>query len=209
MGTDIPPPRKFAKNRHHAKGTLLHVKHHVEEVLGSSDARKWMNQQAAHMLFCNSCLKPESENRDGKMQICISCKKVGREIRYCNKYVKKHSESYVLLSSHLLNRDCQRANWKGHKPECGKEFGTLAAHFFGIYLIIWHSDVGSLQDDVSPIALGRIVPLRPDIPPLAPSYRRTPYLLRLISFLNLPPTTDVSIDNMPFEVMISHGCHST
>ncbi|KIM78847.1 hypothetical protein PILCRDRAFT_10788 [Piloderma croceum F 1598] len=74
------------------------------------------------------------------MQVCISCKKVGREIRYCNK-------------------DCQRANWKEHKRECGKEF-----------------NFGSLQDDVSPITMGRTISLRLDIPPVAPDYRRTPYL---------------------------------
>jgi hypothetical protein len=209
MGTDIPQLRKFARDRHHAKGTLHHVRDHVGEVLGSSGAKKWMNHQAANMLFCNSCFKPESENQDGKMQVCISCKKFGREIRYCNKYVKKPSESYALLSSHLLNRDCQRANWKEHKRECGKEFGTLAAHFFVICLIIWHSDFGSLQDDVSPITLGQTISLRLDIPPVAPGYRRTPYLLRLMSCLNRLPTADVSIDNMPFNVMISHGCHST
>lgn len=136
MGTDIPPLRKFARDRHHAKGTLDHVKNHVVEALGSSGAKKWMNHQATNMLFCSNCFKLESENQDGKMHVCISCKKFGREVRYCNKYVKKPSESYALLSSHLLNRDCQRANWKEHKRECGKEFGTLAAHFFGICLII-------------------------------------------------------------------------
>ena len=146
------------------------------------------------MLFCNNCFQPESENQDGKMQICISCKKVRREVRYCNKYVNKPSESYALLSSHLLNRDCQRAHWKEHKRECGKEFGTLAAYFFGICLIIWHSDFGSLQDDVSPITIGGSTSLRLDIPPVAPGYRRTPYLLRLISCLTRRPMTDVSID---------------
>jgi len=209
MGIDLPPPRKFAKDRHHAKGTLHHIRHHVREVLGSSGAKKWMNQQAANMLFCSGCFKPESENRDGKMQICISCKKVGREIRYCNKYVKKPSESYLLFSSHLFNRNCQRANWKKHKRECGKEFGTPAAHFFGICLIIWHSDFGTLQDDVSPITFGQTISLRPDIPPVAPGYRRTPYLLRLISCLNKEHTVDVSIDHMPFKVMTPHACHST
>jgi hypothetical protein len=91
MGIGVPQLRKFARDRHHAKATFHHVRHHVGEVLGSSDAKKWMNHQAANMLFCNNCFKPESENRDGKMQICISCKKVGWEIRYCNKYVKKPS----------------------------------------------------------------------------------------------------------------------
>ena len=72
----------------------------------------------------------------------------------------------------------------------------------------WHSDFGSLQDDVSPIKLGRTISLRLDIPPVAPGYRRTPYLLRLMSCLNRHPTADVSIYSMPFKVMISHGCHS-
>lgn len=42
-GLNLPPPRKFARDRHHAKGTLHHVRHHLGEVLGSSDAKKWMN----------------------------------------------------------------------------------------------------------------------------------------------------------------------
>src|SRR5882762_9621372 len=99
MGIDLPPSRKFAKDHHHAKGTLHHIRHHVREVLSSSSTKKWMNHQATNMLFYSGCFKLESKNWDGKMQICISCKKVRWEIHYCNKYIKKPSELYLLFSS--------------------------------------------------------------------------------------------------------------
>jgi hypothetical protein len=52
------------------------------------------------------------------------------------------------------------------------------------YAYMYFADVNSVFEDVSPVNRGNTIPSRVDIPPPAPGYRRTPDLLRLVSFLN-------------------------
>ncbi|KZP16908.1 hypothetical protein FIBSPDRAFT_894667 [Athelia psychrophila] len=69
--------------------------------------------------------------------------------------------------------DCQKKAWKLHKRDCGKILG-----------------VDSLLQDVAPIHNPRQPSAREDIPAAAPGYRRTPYLLQQISFMNEHPQSD-------------------
>jgi hypothetical protein len=131
LGRTIGQPRSFARGRREAKAAVLRdVGHDVKSVLGLPDIKKWINDRAAGMLFCNSCFKPESGMQGTKMKICARCKNFGREIRYCGRYVLKIPNFFFVLTQ-FFNRDCQRADWKEHKRECGKLLGTFSARYFG------------------------------------------------------------------------------
>jgi len=70
------------------KEALAGIKPVVDYVVGESGSEQWVKEQAAHRkemkLFCDNCLKTE-DKRDGKMPICVRCKAIGREVRYCSK----------------------------------------------------------------------------------------------------------------------------
>jgi hypothetical protein len=70
------------------KGALADIKPIVDVVVGQSGSKQWVKEQMAHRkemkLFCDNCLKSE-DKKDGKMPICVRCKAVGREVRYCSK----------------------------------------------------------------------------------------------------------------------------
>lgn len=55
---------------------------------GDSETQRWMKEEVARRkqmkLFCEHCLKVE-DKENGKMAACGSCKKIGREVRYCGR----------------------------------------------------------------------------------------------------------------------------
>lgn len=70
------------------KGVLASMKPIVDQFVSQSESKRWIKEQTAQhkemKLFCDNCLKPE-DKKDGKMPICIRCKAIGREVRYCSK----------------------------------------------------------------------------------------------------------------------------
>jgi hypothetical protein len=70
------------------KEALATFKPVVDQVVGESGSKQWVKEQAAHRkemkLFCDNCLKHE-DKKNGKMPICVRCKAIGREVRYCSK----------------------------------------------------------------------------------------------------------------------------
>lgn len=89
-----------------------------------------------------------------------------------------------LIGDSIVTRQaCQKLAWKVHKRDCGKKLG--ASHAFRLkHLLNLAAAVDSVFQDASPIDRGRRMILREDIPPAAPGYHRTAYLLRQISLLN-------------------------
>ncbi|KAJ7593260.1 hypothetical protein C8J56DRAFT_1128450, partial [Mycena floridula] len=135
------------------KETLDKMRPVFDHILGPTAGKAYLKEQAKlrkeMKLFCDHCLKPEDKAQGGKMSACARCKAVDREVRYCNK-------------------DCQKAAWKMHKKQCGKDL-----------------ELSSILQDVEPDTRGQyIAQLRPDIPPASTGYKRSPFLLRLIRHLN-------------------------
>jgi hypothetical protein len=70
------------------KAALAGIKPFVDQVVGRSGSKQWVKEQTTHRkdmkLFCDNCLKPE-DKKDGKMPVCVKCRAIGREVRYCSK----------------------------------------------------------------------------------------------------------------------------
>lgn len=178
------------------KETLKGIRPVVDEFVGSAAGSKWQKEQAHNRkemkLFCDACLKPEEKSETGKMSVCVRCKAVGREVRYCNRCIASlSSPSYY---SRERFRECQKAAWKNHKPGCGKPIGkntvTEPAEFI---TSVCATDSTSVFEDVAPVVGTTNVASRPDLTPVAPGYRRSSNLVRLISYLNDVPSKDYLI----------------
>lgn len=61
----------------------------VDSILGPAAGKEWRKAEAVHRkemkLYCDNCLKPEDKAENGKMSVCVRCKAIGKEVRYCNK----------------------------------------------------------------------------------------------------------------------------
>ncbi|KAE9405730.1 hypothetical protein BT96DRAFT_988236 [Gymnopus androsaceus JB14] len=148
-----------------------------EELMGKAGSEVFKKEEAKRrkemILHCQVCLKPEDKTKTGKMTVCSRCRAIGREIRYCG-------------------RECQVADWKSHKKECGKPLDISAAF----------ADVN--MKGSTPKQEGRV-----DIPPCPSGYRRSPHLIRHIEELQGHPSKDylrdfqgdeyfgVSLDEVP------------
>ncbi|KAF9016028.1 hypothetical protein BDZ89DRAFT_1076024 [Hymenopellis radicata] len=149
----------FTTEHSKTKSTLKAHSQMIDAIMGGKSAGKAFRKAEAKRrkdmgLFCQHCLKAEEKEKNGKMTVCSRCRKLGREIRYCG-------------------RDCQLADWKQHKLQCGKPL-----------------DASLVLDDVYVQGSERIIGGRPDIPPCPPGHRRSPHVIRLIEDLETCPLKD-------------------
>jgi hypothetical protein len=103
----------FTHEHTKTKEALAGVKPIVDQFAGQSGSKQWVKDQTAlrkeMKLFCDNCLKPE-DKKEGKMPICVKCKAIGREVRYCSKvqswifFADQHLNSSLGMSARSLER---------------------------------------------------------------------------------------------------------
>lgn len=62
----------------------------MEKKYGAKDVKTYRKEKLQRLknlqLFCDFCLKLEEKDTSGRMSVCAPCNKIGKEIRYCNRY---------------------------------------------------------------------------------------------------------------------------
>lgn len=80
--------QSFAHEHSKTKETLAGVKTIINHFMDPSETKQWMKNEAARRkgmkLFCENCFKAE-DKKEGKMNVCVPCNRIGREVRYCSR----------------------------------------------------------------------------------------------------------------------------